>query len=304
MASGGPSGRDRVFALLEPGEYVIRRPAAMAIGKRNLDHLNAMGPNKFEIGGGLSDIGGGSFEAGGGSDYSIGSVTSEPLGGFYSSGSDYLSTLANDMLSGPSQSSGFSLGDFISSAFTNSTIGSVVTGITDIFSGNKSVSEVIESVAEKAFDVERGGISNIMSMGLPFGANFVIGSLLDLISGLPGERIYPSGDGRAIGGYIRQMAAGGYANLRDSVPALLEPGEFVIRKPMAKAIGGSILNQMNATGQMPVGNVMVNVNNQGTPQTVQGTPKITRQGENIVIDIIVKDIQNNGPIRQTLRGMR
>jgi hypothetical protein len=71
------------------------------------------------------------------------------------------------------------------------------------------------------------------------------------------------------------------------------------------AIGGQTLNQMNATGQPPSpGNVQVNVVNQGTPQTVQGTPKITRQGENLVVDIIVKDIQNNGPIRQTLKGMR
>jgi hypothetical protein len=109
---------------------------------------------------------------------------------------------------------------------------------------------------------------------------------------------------KAIGGHVRQMAPGGYVGKRDSVPALLEPGEFVIRRPAAMAIGGQTLNQMNATGQVGGGNVMVNVNNQGTPQTVSGTPKISRQGENLVVDIIVKDIQNNGPIRQTLKGMR
>ena len=304
MAVGGPSGRDRVFALLEPGEYVIRRPAAMAIGKRNLDHLNALGPNKFEIGGGLSDIGGGSYDAGVGSDYSPGSVTSEALGGFYSSTTDYMSTLANDMLSGPMQSSGSTLGDFISNAFVDSTIGRAVTGIMDVFSGTKSISEVVESVAAKAFDVERGGVTNMMSMGMPFGSGFVIGNLLDFIAGLPGEREYPSGDGRALGGLIKQMAIGGYASMRDRVPALLEPGEFVIRRPSAMAIGGDALNQMNATGKTPTNNVMVNVTNQGTPQQPTGKPVVTRQGENLVVDIVLRDMQNNGPIRRTMRGMR
>lgn len=106
----------------------------------------------------------------------------------------------------------------------------------------------------------------------------------------------------AIGGPVRHMAAGGYAGLRDRVPALLEPGEFVLRRPAAMAIGGDTLNQMNATGQTGPGNVTVNVSNQGTPQEVIGTPKISMNGRNMIVDIVVKDIQNNGPIRKTLRG--
>jgi hypothetical protein len=107
----------------------------------------------------------------------------------------------------------------------------------------------------------------------------------------------------AIGGPVRHMAAGGYAGLRDRVPALLEPGEFVIRRPAAMAIGGQTLNQMNATGQTAPGNVMVNVNNQGTSQEVVGTPKVSVNGRDMIVDIVVRDIQNNGPIRKTLRGM-
>ncbi len=107
----------------------------------------------------------------------------------------------------------------------------------------------------------------------------------------------------AIGGPVKHMAAGGYAGLRDRVPALLEPGEFVIRRPAAMAIGGQTLNQMNATGQTAPGNVMVNVNNQGTSQEVVGTPKVSMNGRDMIVDIVVRDIQNNGPIRKTLRGM-
>ena len=111
------------------------------------------------------------------------------------------------------------------------------------------------------------------------------------------------GTGTAIGGPVRQMASGGYAGLRDRVPALLEPGEFVIRRPAAMAIGAQNLQQMNATGQVGPSNVMVNVNNQGTSQEVIGTPKVSVNGRDMIIDIVVKDIQNNGPIRKTLRGM-
>jgi hypothetical protein len=111
------------------------------------------------------------------------------------------------------------------------------------------------------------------------------------------------GTGTAIGGPVKHMAAGGYAGLRDRVPALLEPGEFVIRRPAAMAIGGQTLNQMNATGQTAPGNVMVNVNNQGTSQEVVGTPKVSVNGRDMIVDIVVRDIQNNGPIRKTLRGM-
>jgi hypothetical protein len=105
----------------------------------------------------------------------------------------------------------------------------------------------------------------------------------------------------ASGGSVRKFAAGGVMQ-RDSVPALLEPGEFVIRKPMAKAIGGPALERMNATGQMPTGKVEVNMINKGTPQTAQVEQKPQVDGKGIVIDIVLKDLQNNGPIKQAIRG--
>lgn len=104
----------------------------------------------------------------------------------------------------------------------------------------------------------------------------------------------------ATGGIVH-MAAGGM--MRDRVPALLEPGEFVIRKPMAKAIGGPALNAMNSTGAMPVGNVVVNIENKGTPQDAEAKqPRF--DGEKFVIDIVTRDLRNNGPIRKSMRGDR
>jgi hypothetical protein len=89
--------------------------------------------------------------------------------------------------------------------------------------------------------------------------------------------------------------------MRDRVPALLEPGEFVIRKPMAKAIGGKALGAMNSTGSVSPGNVSVNINNQGSPKGATVMPP-RMNGDKMIIDVITRDIRNNGSIRKSLRG--
>jgi hypothetical protein len=128
------------------------------------------------------------------------------------------------------------------------------------------------------------------------------------------------------------LASGGRSG-RDSVPAMLEPGEFVIRKSAAQALGVNKLNDLNNHGDnaswlnntrpanisapiapmimpMPVAtpatsappNVSVNVTNTGTQQEVQGKPNVRMNGQQMVIDIITRDFANNGPIRQSMRG--
>ena len=76
-----------------------------------------------------------------------------------------------------------------------------------------------------------GGIGSAL-FGSGTGSGGLLGGIFSFFSG------------SASGGIVQQkMAAGG--QLRDRVPALLEPGEFVIRRPMAKAIGGPALHAMN-----------------------------------------------------------
>jgi hypothetical protein len=103
----------------------------------------------------------------------------------------------------------------------------------------------------------------------------------------------------AAGGPV-QLAAGG-AMRRDRVPAMLEPGEFVIRKPMAKAIGGPALHAMNGTGKGLTPNIEVVVNNEGTPKDAQASVKPQIDVDKLVVEIVTRDIRNNGPIRKTLR---
>ena len=104
--------------------------------------------------------------------------------------------------------------------------------------------------------------------------------------------------GLASGGKVKNFASGGMN--RDRVPALLEPGEFVMKRSAARSIGEGNLSAM-MTGQMG-GNVSVNIMNQGTPQeaTEQSQPRF--DGEKFVIDIVTRDLRNNGPIRKSLRG--
>ena len=94
--------------------------------------------------------------------------------------------------------------------------------------------------------------------------------------------------------------------IRDSVSAMLEPGEFVLRKPVVEKLGVDSLNKINAgSGNMGGDtNVEVNITNNGTPVNVTATPIIRRENEKIIVDVILEDIRTNGPIRQQIRSIR
>ena len=73
-----------------------------------------------------------------------------------------------------------------------------------------------------------------------------------------------------------------------------------MKRSAANSIGAPALNQMNATGSMPGGNVVVNIENKGTPQDARRSePQF--DGEKFVIDIVTRDL-SNGPIQITWEG--
>ena len=101
---------------------------------------------------------------------------------------------------------------------------------------------------------------------------------------------------------MRRFAAGGGVQMRDSVPALLEPGEFVMKKSSVDSIGRSAMERMNATGKSAgATNIKVQVENQGQPKEAeQGQTQI--DGETAIVKLILKDLNSNGPIRRSIRG--
>jgi hypothetical protein len=148
----------------------------------------------------------------------------------------------------------------------------------------------------------QGGIISQLFSGL-FGQGGILSGLFKGLIGILGNLF---GGGLFAQGGMVHLAQGGAAISsslkRDRVPAMLEPGEFVLRKQSARKIGLPALQSMNATGSAGGGgNVSVNVVNEGSPKQAEASaPRF--DGEKYVVDIVMRDIANNGPIRRSLRG--
>lgn len=171
------------------------------------------------------------------------------------------------------------LADIAKEVFRQTVTQPVSQGIGSIFGG------IVSSI------VGIGSVSNIGPTGATF-AEELVGGVRPLTNGGSVEKT----------GSIQRFADGGGVQLRDSVPALLEPGEFVIRKPIVNKVGAQNLEQLNATGKMGgAQNIKVEVQNSGTPKEAQQGP-ISFDGEKAVVKIILNDLKNNGPIKKTLRG--
>ena len=151
------------------------------------------------------------------------------------------------------------------------------------------------SILAAGGDFKQGMIGVFLSMfaQIMFSSIAKTGGMFD-ISKMLGSLSFASGGG------VPGFASGG---LRDSVRANLEPGEFVVRKSAVRSMGLPAMKQINATGRAPgSGAPVVNIHNEGTPQEPSKQPNISFNPEKMVVDIFLRDIQSNGPIRQTLRG--
>ena len=187
------------------------------------------------------------------------------------------------------------LGNFTSSIFSN-----IGNALNNAFGGSGGGSTLLGSLFK--------GIG-----GLFGGSSFSLGSagsaaISSSIPNAAGYTLLNSGglvQQLAQGGYIKQLSGGGpssdYSSSlvnRDRVPALLEPGEFVMRRQAVKSMGVSNMQAINS-GTTP--KVEVTIKNEGTPQeATSATPRF--DVDKIVIDVVTRDLRNNGPIRKTLRG--
>jgi hypothetical protein len=74
------------------------------------------------------------------------------------------------------------------------------------------------------------------------------------------------------GGLIKYLATGGFAGFKpvgtDTIPAMLTPGEIVIKKSSVDSIGADKLLHANETGQLPAAGVQLTVNGTTSPREV------------------------------------
>jgi hypothetical protein len=125
------------------------------------------------------------------------------------------------------------------------------------------------------------------------------------LSAVGGGAIGVAASGGLVGGTSAwaRFAAGGGVMMRDRVPSLLEPGEFVMKKTSVDSIGRTNLERMNATGKSSGGptNIKVQIENQGAQKEAQ-QGETQMDGETAIVKLILKDLNSNGPIRRSIRG--
>ena len=146
------------------------------------------------------------------------------------------------------------------------------------------------------------------------GGGGLLGSIVSGIGGLFGggaaaagtfgggfDLVYPYAAGGLVSDYgaIKRFAGGGNVMYQDRVPALLEPGEFVMKKSAVDSIGKSSMERMNASGKAPP--VKVQIENSGSEKEAeQGDTQF--DGEAMIVKLILKDLKSNGPIRKSMRA--
>jgi hypothetical protein len=98
------------------------------------------------------------------------------------------------------------------------------------------------------------------------------GPYQDKLSGMSDEEII-----KALNGVIVRKAMGGGNLGTDTVPAMLTPGEYVINKKSAQAIGYGALNRMNKVGKFAEGGPVQFLNSGGMKNAFGSTTNVTAQ---------------------------
>ena len=108
--------------------------------------------------------------------------------------------------------------------------------------------------------------------------------------------------GFATGGLISGPGTG----LSDSIMAMLSDGEYIVRNSAVDNVGVNTLDYINNTGQLPQGdtNVEVNITNNGSPVDVETEPKVSMIDGKIVVDVVLKDLRTNGPIKKSIKKIK
>jgi len=232
----GTGNRDTVPAMLQPGEFVIKKSSAKKLGASTLESMNN---NRLAAGGRIKSL------VSGFDDGDTFSVNVTPEGGTYSKGVRVSGYDAYETGNKPSyvskekwaRISKFRRNKGLKEQFTPSKNGYKIPA-SAVVSGNMTAATAAAQATTKLKSMITVGsdVNDEIKTGGGFGRFLT-------------KKRYAMPDRLTTGRYAPQeLAKGGGISGSDTVPALLTPGEFVINKSSAQGIGYSNLNKMNQTG--------------------------------------------------------
>jgi lambda family phage tail tape measure protein len=202
------------------------------------------------------------------------------------------------------------------SAYTSAEIGKTIAedlgnGISDalydITSGTKSMKDAFKDLALSVLEeIQKMIIKMMVLKALEAGVGFFSG----------GETVAATG---STGGFVANLRAAAGAKVRggtpnrDSVPAILMPGEYVLKKSAVDALGTNFLNDLNNNAAQTLTNTASSMmenpwESQDSEPAVVNVWVVSKEeeaqmGPNDVIATISKDIMVGGQTRKLIQSV-
>ena len=190
-----------------------------------------------------------------------------------------------------------------------------VEGMTVTKAFRSMAQSILQALANKAIDRGVDYLSFALGQALNLGGTAVGGTFNVKSSG--GTRTAPtrevsnvgfaSGGGYVDGKNIRRFAIGGSVSGRDSVPAMLMPGEYVMKKSAVDMIGKETLDAMNQATSRASNDKASNVRESKKPSPVVTNVYVVQDKQdagmtaNDVVVAVSRDILQGGQTRQLIQ---
>lgn len=190
-----------------------------------------------------------------------------------------------------------------------------VEGMTVTQAFRNMAQSILQALANKAIDRGVDYLSFALGQALGFGGTALGGTFNVKSSGgtltTPTREVsnvgFASGGGYVDGKNIRRFAAGGTVVGRDSVPAMLMPGEYVMKKSAVDMIGRETLDAMNQATNRASNDKASNVRESKKPSPVVTNVYVVQDKQdagmtpNDVVVAVSRDILQGGQTRQLIQ---
>ena len=92
----------------------------------------------------------------------------------------------------------------------------------------------------------------------------------------------------------------------DSMLARISDGEYIVRNSSVDNVGVDTLDYINTNGALPTGdtNIEVNIINKGQPVETETQPEVKIVNGKMVVDVVLKDLRTNGPIKRSIKKIK